>query len=354
MAVDLQEYAATIVNHFREVEDNTPRMRQLLYYMQQNGSFEFGLGGDGFDWRVKYGQQGFQSYDDNTIPRFNRSDRYKVATLAWKSYQIGDHIDKLKWERNQGNDVQIINLLDDMVGGCQSDFEALLPAKFLQDVASDTKGFDGIETCLAATTTTGSGGKTRDPNDTYAGIQTNLGVYGGSWTGDWPSGNGTVEYDFWSPILVNTTHTAWGSSPTFAKFGEQQLRFAINMIRRSHNAGGPPDICLMTTELLEALQNIYSGSDRIMVDATPRDLAVGFRVYNFDGVALGSDFDVPADTIYVLNTQQFKYKSVKSTFIEMGTPRWLPDGSKLILDGYVHGNLQMNPRAMAKLYPYGA
>jgi hypothetical protein len=56
------------------------------------------------------------------------------------------------------------------------------------------------------------------PSDTYAGLSTTLGNYGGTWSTpprntNWPDGKGDPEYDFWSPLLVDYTDTAWKAAP---------------------------------------------------------------------------------------------------------------------------------------------
>lgn len=369
-----QERAATITNYLRQIEDNTMRNRALWGMMKQKGRISYNHGGRNFEWRIRMDELQARPYDGTTAPVFTTIDRYKVASLDYKALQIGEKLDKLILDRNKGPE-RIVDLFGDALERANQEFLRSTSKDLFNDGGSTTTRWDGLETFLGNTSTTGSSGKTKDPSDTYAGLSTVLGNYGGSWTGDWPDGNTTTGpiYDFFSPILVDTTATAWGASPaaSFANYGEQQMRFAINraLKYRASQYGGDGDtmamgdqtgMVLFTTEMKEDFQNLFSGTQRTMMEAVPKDFSFGYQVLNFDGWMLVHDFDVPANTGYGFLWSAIEYRSVYARLIEAlknqaGQERGfvvVPDGSGVIVGGWMHGNFKCNPRGFFKLYPY--
>lgn len=371
-----QERSATITNYMRQIEDNTMRNRALWGMLRNKGRIEYNCGGRNFEWPVIFDELQARAYDGTTAPTFPVIDRIKKPTLDYKMLQIGEKLDKGILDRNKGQE-QIVDLLGQALERGGQEFMRSTSKDFFNDGSVTTTRWDGLESFLAATSTTGASSKTRDPSDTYAGLSTVLGNYGGDWTGDWPNGNTTSgpAYDFWSPILTNTSNTTgWGSSPTasWANYGEQQLRFSINraLKYRASQYGDDGDtkalgdqtgMVIMTSEMREDFQNLFSGTQRTNMEAVPKDFSFGYQVLNFDGWMLIHDFDVPADTGYGFLWSAVQYRSVYARIIEAlknqaGQERgmvWLPDGSGVIVGGWMHGNLKFNPRGVFKLYPYG-
>ena len=372
-----QERQATITQYLREIEDNTMRSRALWGIMQQKGRITYNCGGRNFEWRIRMNELAPRVYDGSSSPIYAAVNRYQTASLNYKMLHLGEKLDKQVLDLNKGQEA-IVNLMQDALNSANGEFMRGTSVYLFNDgnATGATGKWDGFETfCGRHGSNTGSSGKTRDPSDTFAGLSTAPGTYGGSWTGDWPDGR-TDEgpaYDFWSPVLVDTSASAWGTSPTatFANYGDQQLTFAISRNTKfrpsiyggdgSNKAmGDETGIVLMTAEMRESFRNLFSGTQRTLMDQTPKEMSFGFKVMNYDGWLLVDDFDVPADTFYGFRWSAIEYRSVYSRMIEalknqagkeVGFSH-LPDGSGVLVGGWMHGNLKCNPRGFFKGYPY--
>lgn len=381
MPLGTQDRNATITQYLYEKEDNTKRNRAVWHFLDKWGRIEYNCGGRNFEWRIMMNEQAARAYSSSSSPVYSMIDRHITAALNYKCYHLGEKLDKVVLDLNKGKEA-IVNLFELGIQRFGTDFMNTTSQHFFNDGggASTSNFFDGVETFLANTSTTGAGGKTKDPLDTYAGLSTALGAQGGAWDGpagastdDWPNGNTSQgpAFDCISPIIVDSTAaTAWGTSPvpSWDNYAEAQLRFAINRAKKyrpsiyeqtgdTKAVGSTKGMCIMPVEMKETFQNFFSGSQRTMMEAEPKDVSVGFQVLNFDGWMVVDDFDVPANTVYGFLWEAIKYRSVYKKLTQplvdaAGQERgfnWLPDGSGVNIGGFMHGNFQCNPRGFFKI-----
>jgi hypothetical protein len=349
--------AATITKHLLQREVNVLRKRLLLALLKKKGRITYNNSGKDVDWRVQFSRADIIPYADSDTIAFPRRNRYKVATLDWRGYQMAESITKKERLMNSGKEA-IIKLFDEKSNMMMTDFEEAFCDQLYVDgnAAANVKRIHGFESALGQGSGTGATNKTRDPDDSYAGLDTDIQGYGGTWTGDWPDGTGSVEYYFWSPLLINTSTTAWGSGPSFAAYGDAQLRFGIIKSRglaRSQN--GMLDVVLMNDTDYNSFLTLIATKERIMVERGAKSalVSLGFEAVNFDGVDLSWEYGVPASTNYGINTENVELMSLQDRlFVSDGptfnqaTMSW-----NMLLDFF--GNMRLNPRGLVKWYPWG-
>jgi len=142
------------------------------------------------------------------------------------------------------------------------------------------------------------------PNDTYAGLSTVLGAYGGSATaqGFWPNGSSEPEFDFFSPVIVNADSSYFGAS-TWKDNCVKAVREAIHQTRRNDTKEDQVDMVLLDRRLFIDFLNTLDAKERVIVSRQNGLRSYGFTdVFELDGVEVGSEVSVPANTGYGLAT----------------------------------------------------
>src|SRR6185436_17737423 len=174
--------------------------------------FVFKDSGKDLDWKVQFKRAPLTAFSDGGTITFARRERHKTANLSWRSYVVTDMMSKLDRLKNSGQQA-IINYYSGIMDEWLEDdmFEQFCDELYANGV-TNTDRIHGIESFLGDGGAVTSSGY-RAPSSTYAGLSCVKGNYGGSWTGTWPDGTGDPQYDFWSPLIANYTHTtAWGGS----------------------------------------------------------------------------------------------------------------------------------------------
>ena len=276
--------------------------------------------------------QGFADMDSLT---FSRKDRYKTAQLEYRGYAVTDMMTKMEREKNKNTEA-IIKRYSSLGGLLLEDLEEQFGNEFYKDGnAAGSKGIHGIESFMGH----GAGaaaGFVADPDDTYAGLTTGLGDYGGSWSTDsgnvnWPSGTGDAHYDFWTPLIVDYTDTAWTpATDTWANTCLEALRYGIIKGKKNKSRNGMLDMILLEGELyrgfLEKLQaeeqiNVVRGQS--MGSNKGRLYDLGFTdVTNFDGVDVTWEYGVPSNVGYGWCLAQMELCSLQSQLFVPGGPDW--------------------------------
>src|SRR5262245_55911183 len=194
----------TTANYIRAEEVNILRNRKLTALLKERGRITMNWGGDHMDFKVRYRRAPMQGYADTDTLTFPRRDRWKTATLPWRGYAITDSM--TKGERLKNKSVQaIINVYDQIAKSLMEDVEEAFSQEFYIDgnASGNGKRIHGVESFMGGSTNAGN--LVATPSDSYAGLNTDLGSYGGSWTGTWPTGYGRAPHGFWAPVSVAFT-----------------------------------------------------------------------------------------------------------------------------------------------------
>ena len=143
----------------------------------------------------------------------------------------------------------IVKIVSSVIESMLSDFKEHFEDEIYKD-DSDAGNSDRLTGFHSALGYTGSA-QYAQPDDTYAGIDTDLGSYGGSIiSGSWPAGQFDGEYDFWSPLIVNYTHADWtATTDTWADNADEVLRAGITLGAKNNSLDGQMDLIETTLDV---------------------------------------------------------------------------------------------------------
>ena len=353
----------TISEYMLGAEDNTLRNRKLLALMKSKGRITFGHSGTEMNWGIRYKRRPLDGYADGDTLQFARSDNFKRAAVPWRGYTMNDMVTKKEKLMNRGKPA-LIKYVSELVENMNEDFQDRFHKQLYQDgnAAGNSKFIHGYDSFTIASQQAGNFVAT--PNDTYAGLITNLGNYGGSWTGTWPVGVGDAEYDFWSPVIVDYTNTGWtAATKTWPNTSHEALRFGIIKAKKNDSQKGMLDVIFLDGELFREWEALLDTKERVLSlpatsgsKPTLRNLGFG-DVQQFEGTEITWEYGVPADANgnaqgYGFNVDEMELASLQDRLFVPEGPFY--DEASLSDRFAIHmfGNLKFNPRYFVKWAQY--
>lgn len=365
MAVDSPGWVTvlntTIPKFLRQQEVNILRNRVLLARMEQNGRISYSNTGTKFDWKVDYKRAPMTTFADGDVISFARVDRHKTAQVPNdRSYIVPEMMSEIEKLQNAGDEA-IIKLWDSKMTSMLADIREQFCDQLYIDgnATGNTKKIMGLETFFGAASTAAAPGFVK-PSDTYADLSTAVANYGGNViNGTWPGGTVDPQYDFWSPILVDTVSPVANAYPGISSLNwmntcNQALRKLITKTRKAKAADGKLDLIMLEDTLFEQFKNAQDNRTQIRVERGQNLalLALGFDVIEFDGVAISTEYGMPASTGYGINTMKMELMSMYPELFHSAGP-FFDERTQCYnwLVSFV-GNARFNPKFFGKLYPY--
>lgn len=312
--------ATTTRKHLRETEEAMLRKRRLTALVERNGGVEHNVGGAGFDWPVQDRIHNAAPNDGTNRREFAPQNLYRQANMQFGGMEVKDSIRKGELLANRGREA-IIRVADTMREKLEQSLMQQFAERFY-DSGDDTSyklyGFDsftGVKTASsidqAFNWTSGTapvpsqterdaddGDPIMVPSDNYAGLSTVLGQYGGAQTsGGWPEGTCHPQFDFWTPLLLNTNSTFFGaisSGTGWSNNAVEAIRFGLLHSKRN-TVEDEIDLILMDRTLLYELENqLLSGNERVIVTKENGLKSFGFgSVFEVDGVECSTEYGIP-------------------------------------------------------------
>ena len=308
--------ATTIVNHLREEEIASLRKYKLFAALEGSGQIRTNMSGRGFDWELQYRNHTPSGNNGETPRTFARQNLWKRAELEFRGAQASDAIYKKEMLENRSAQA-LVNVAGKMASRLLTSMEQYLAKEWIVDgyAAGNELRFHGIESFMGTNgtvnVTSGAQRSKADadpfyyPSDTYAGLSTVLGAYGGSQTtGVWPNGAADPEFDFFSPVIVNATSTYFNASPnnTWSNNCVKAVREAIHQTRRNDSKEDQVDMLLLDRRSYIDFLNTLDSKERVIVSRTNGLRSYGFTdVFELDGIEISSEGSVPANTGYGLS-----------------------------------------------------
>ena len=183
---DWARLANTTINEYlRGEEVQVMRNRKILALLQDRGRVTFNHSGLLLDWKVRNRRAPMIGFIDGDTLTFRRQNRWRTAQLDWRGYASTDQITNFEKEKNKG-DAAIVKVFSQLGVLLTDDLTDQLGDEPYIDgnATGNTKRFHGAESFLA-NSGAATNGYIANPNSTYANLKTNLGNYGGAWTGTW-------------------------------------------------------------------------------------------------------------------------------------------------------------------------
>lgn len=357
----------TTHDYIREEEVNIMRNRKLLALMQARGRISFGHSGDLMDWKVRYKRAALAGYADGDILSFSRNQRWQTAQLEYRGYSITDSYTKKERLMNAGTEA-IVKFWSQTTSLLMEDVEDQFCEELFVDgnAAGNSKRMHGLESFFGNSGANASA-PIGTPSDTYAGLTTGLGDYGGSTSSGaaWPmTGTFDAHYDYWSPLVVDYTSAVatgsggWAASTkTWPNTCKEAMRFGLQFSRKNKSKRGEVDLIMLDNQLfrqfgtaLDSSENIYVQKGKSGLGDQANLVSLGFgQVINFEGCEVTSEYGMPANVGYGLSLANLEICSMQDTmFVPEGPDEDIGSKSyRFSIDWF--GNMRANPRYHFKL-----
>lgn len=356
--------------------DLTIRKRLVLSMMERRGLITLNyLGSHEEKYDVDWKEPPVESYADGGIVEYARRDYLKQATIDWRGYVATDLMTLKEQEMTKGGDYVLVNRYKRILPKLTKGVRNQIGLEFYVDggAAGNENRFCGIETFCGANTSYDSVGAdvadlVAQPHDSYNGLDTDLNQ-GGRWSSDlttspnanvatdWPEGEGSSEYDYWSPKLVNVGSTSWdpdGSDASWALNAERVLRRTNQWMMQTAGMNGMTLLALVSGDWMTQFKDLMSTKQRVL---TPHKESedLGFpETLNFEGVGIKSEFGIAASRGYVFNVDELEMCILPDELIKSKGPDYDPDSMSYKFAVYTFGNFKWLPKHVAKLYTYAA
>ena len=356
--------ATTLAHHMRDVEHAMLRNYQLGA-LEASGQVNYNNGGRGFDWPVQYRLHAIEGNTGETTRNFARTNLWKVANLEYRGYQVVDSMYHKEMLENRGPE-GVVKVFSSMTQRLEESIKQGFGTQYYVDgnASGNEESWHGLESIFGIDGTVNvSTGAQRTanaadyvgyPSDTYAGLSTILGNYGGDQESGvvWPDGIADSEYDFWSPIVVNYTSTAFGgAADTWAAQGDEAMRYGIIHSQRNTTKNGQITNVQLGRDLYFDFLNLIDDKERIVISSEHSLRALGFKnTVSFDGVEVSWEAGMPAAVGYGLNYENIELKCMEDSMLRVEGPEY--DIHSQAYNAVVShlGNLKMNsPRNFFKL-----
>lgn len=361
---------STTRQFLRKEEVNILRNRRLTAMMKSKGRITYSNAGEKLDWKVRFKRAPLSGYADAETLTFPRRNKRKTATLDWRGYRATDSMTRREKLQNKNTEA-IIKLYENIQKELMEDVEDQFGDEFYVDgaAAGNSSRLFGIESFMGTNGTVNiSTGAQRSanaadkngfPTDTYAGLSTALGNYGGSWTGPWPSGTGSAHYDFWSPNIVCYNSTAFsGAADTFAAQGDEAIRYGIIKSQKNKSRKGALDLIILESTLYMSLLELLDSKERFISrrganEGSSAELGFG-DVVHFDGVMVTWEYGMADGLGYGFNIDEMELRCLdKQLFVPIGPDFDIASESYRFSIAF-DGQLKCNPRAFMKLMTIAA
>ena len=360
----------TIVNYLREEELATFRKFKVFAALEASGNVVMNQAGLGLNWQVRYRNQPVTGNNGETPRVFARQNLWVDANLPYRGYQVTDSIYKREMLENRGQQA-LIDVAGKMASRLQESMEQHLSKEVWcdGDEAGNELRFHGIESMMATDGTVGiDDGVKRAANaadmfgwpaDNYAGINTGLGAVAGSQLeGVWPNGVADPEYDFYSPIVVNYTSTAFQAatgktSSTWSDNCVVATREGIHQAKRNDTRESQIDMVILDRRLYIDYMNTLDSKERAIVTRTNGLKSYGFNdVFEQDGVEISTEYAVPDNTGYGLSIANMELRCMEGSLMTAEGPFYNEDTQAYRYVVSVLANLKFkSPRNFFKLAP---
>lgn len=336
------------------------RSRLLMAKLRKGGRLKTGMSGDHLAWVYRYKQAQPIQYGDGNPITFPRNQYHAQAVIDWNQYIAPDSITEHEKRMNRG-DAALVKLAGTKMAHLMESMQDFFNNEGYGD-GSGAMELDGLES-MFGTGTTVAADIVAQPSDTYAANSTAVAQGASTWTSglstspnaaiatDWPHGNGSADYDFWSPLIVNDgSPTGWGtSSSAWEDNCLPALRFMVEIQKKRCGAKAVPDLYMSNSKRCIELKNRLE--QRFQTNTPHKEAEdLGFPgTPQYEGVAIYTDFNCPEDTSYLLSTKALSICTLTNRLFESYGPQFELDRMADIMLVNFDGNMRFeSPKFFAK------
>lgn len=286
----------------------------LMGLIRSNGGIVYNATEDDYRWRVRHKRHQVERGDPHDATRsFVKKNRYLKAELPIRHYHMGTSYGRLEALLSRGKGTLLYNEIDESTKAMAEDFVEGFRMDLYEDGNAGTQlTIHGLESWLSENGLL-SGGYIGEPNDSYAGLNTELGYYGGTFSGTWPDGVSTTpEYSAFSPIITDWNSAQFGTNG-WANNWQKALNFHYTYqasIRKDK-----PDITIMANDLLRIAKDSLIGKTTFEITQTSKMTDLGFDTLSYNGQEIVTEFGVPSEACYILTSKHLQMRCVTPTML---------------------------------------
>ncbi len=339
------------------------RSSVLMGALKSHGKLTFNHAGkNACTWYPKFRRRAIEAGDGNPVSiSFPETNVRRECKLDWKNYNMGASNTKftqLVSSGNSGAGAKLFNVVEELAGEMTDDFMEDFRLKLYKDGnAAGSKDVHGLESIFSYNGLL-TGSKVGDPNDSYAGHTTNLGVTG-EWDPDsvgdiWPLGTGETEYHWWSPMIVDYQNGGFsGSSNTWKLQWQEALNYLCTYLGVLQKKD--VDLILLHPELKRLAQDSLIDLHTFEVTQNSPLTKLGHKTLQYNGIEIASEYGVPnSGWGYALNFEHMELRSLQNGLLGTMNDKDISIASDLKALDFYGQFLMWAPSFFGKLVPITA
>jgi hypothetical protein len=348
----------TIDNYLRIKVEPIFKLSYLLNELKARGQILHNQHGKTTVWFPRFRRRTITPGSGNPVNiAFPNVNVRKEVSLPWRHYQLGESIPYISILQNQNRETAIFSIVQDTIDGGAEDFmEDFRRKVFFDGNAGTGKDIHGLESIFSVNGLV-TDSMVGDPNDSYAGLSTALGV-SGSWTPDsddgWPTGSGATEYHWWSPLVVDYQNSGWtGTVKDWTTTWQQVLNYALmyqGILQKKE-----VDVVLLNPELFRQAKDSLQSTQRFILSERSKPTDVGFKRLSYEDVEFATEYSVPDGVGYLLNLNEIELRCMTAQLVETQQDTDITSGGQRLFSFQFYGNMLIKaPSFQAKLQPISA
>lgn len=311
---------ATIAALVKEQTDCIFTESPIFALIQKKGKVKYNCGGYTTWWNVRYKRRSIRPAGDPLTLDFPQTNTKKRCEVPYRAYELGESVSKFAQLASKNDPNSFYDILGDAISETMEDFRVDLASKWVIDgAATGSTELHGIESIFNASAVAANA-RVGTPTGTYAGLNTSLAAFGGSWTAEdseaWPTGDGDDQYSFFSPLEVDCTNTKWtAATKTWPSTWQEAINWGLTFQETLH--GKKSDLIALTPlRLLQAKQSLDT-DQRFEVTQNKTLIELGIDSLSYDGVDFMADKTIAAGTGYGLRFDKIRLHVMGKKLVEM-------------------------------------
>jgi hypothetical protein len=365
--------AATFDMFIKGRWDNVKKNNPFLGILEKKGHMVTGCSGDQMTWLFRAGTNVAQDTADyqDVSQYYVPTKNHVTAALGWGEKAMFEAVSKGEFAQNDGEEVMLRlrdHRLPDMIDDFLHRGSTSLAYAFLNtdgSASSAPKPIYGLPSFFGDSNSAGATDKDETADDSYAGIVTDL---------DGVTGVTNAVSDAWTPKLVNTTASTFGSGASAKNNVLEYLSYGIRRVTFDGSDQSQKPTCgFLHANLFDYLRTALAGKQTIMLTAPVSEndvwgIGSSVQMAKHDGLSFFWDANMPSDVGYILNFDQIWLHTLKVPGKISGdtVPGAKPkrtdifdtevnynDGRRAVtISATWRGQLRCNPRFQCKLAAY--
>lgn len=345
----------TVPAYFREATDHTIRNRLLLKLLEVQGNVILNVKTPKMIWDIEVKEPSVRALAGGDRHHWGTMDPYVQLEISHAELEATETMDRRFQMINSNSPQAIVDEAGKKVDRLVRTMSRQINSQFYADnTGANNLYLTGIGSFMKYTSPT-AGDWILKPavGTTYGGLSIEIGAMGGTWSAnlgtkpcvalatDWPEGQGSAEYDYNSPKMINVTSSIGGS----AGWSNNCLKAIRRMTRAIRHTGGDgtvPMLQLLSTELYSQVEDLIENRERTRIDDYASNLGFPATI-SYNGSLLATDFDCPAGVGYALNPSTTALYSVHSDLFFTDSDWSTESQLSQFLVGFL-GNYVMQPK----------